>query len=100
MVQRTKEIGIRKILGATVGNILALVSKDFIRLVIIAFIIAAPVAWYVIHKWLDNFVYKIPVQWWVFLVAGIATLVIAFITISLQAIRTAITNPVKNLRAE
>jgi putative ABC transport system permease protein len=68
--------------------------------VIIAFIIAAPVAWYVIHKWLDNFVYKIPVQWWVFLVAGIATLVIAFITISLQAIRTAITNPVKNLRAE
>jgi len=100
MVQRTKEIGIRKVLGATIPNILALVSKDFIKLVFIAFVIATPIAWFVINKWLDNFVYKISVQWWVFAVAGIASLVIAFITISLQAIKTALTNPVKNLRTE
>ena len=100
MVQRTKEIGIRKILGASIPNILALVSKDFIRLVFIAFIIATPVAWWAIDKWLGNFVYRIPVHWWVFASAGIATLLIAFVTISLQAIRTAMANPVKSLRTE
>jgi putative ABC transport system permease protein len=100
MVQRTKEIGIRKILGATVSNILALVSKDFIKLVLIAFMIATPIAWYAINKWLGNFAYRISVHWWVFVLAGMVTLMIAFITISLQAIKTAMTNPIKNLRTE
>ena len=100
MVQRTKEIGIRKILGATVSNILSLVSKDFIKLVVIAFVIASPIAWFATNKWLGNFAYRIPIHWWVFALAGVATLLIAFITISLQAIKTAMTNPVKNLRTE
>ena len=100
MVQRTKEIGIRKILGATVPDILRLVSKDFLQLVCIAFIIAIPLSWFMVHKWLENFVYKINVEWWVFAGAGLATLLIAFLTISLQAMKTAVTNPVKNLRTE
>ena len=100
MVQRTKEIGIRKILGATVPNILSLVSKDFIKLVLVAFVIATPVAWYATNQWLGNFAYRIPIHWWVFALAGIVTLIIAFVTISLQAIKTAMTNPVKNLRTE
>jgi putative ABC transport system permease protein len=100
MVQRTKEIGIRKILGASVTNILTLVSKDFIKLIIVALCIAVPVAWIAVAKWLDNFVYKTTVHWWVFGLAGIAIVVIAFLTITLQAIKTALTNPVKNLRTE
>jgi putative ABC transport system permease protein len=100
MVQRTKEIGIRKVLGATLPGLLTLVSKEFIKLVFIAFVLATPVAWYAVHKWLGNFAYKVPIHWWVFIVAGSATLVIAFITISLQAIRTAMMNPVKSLRSE
>jgi putative ABC transport system permease protein len=100
MVQRTKEIGIRKILGATIPDILTLISKDFLKLIIIALLIASPVAFYVISKWLQNFVYKINIHWWVFAIAGITTLIIAFITISIQAIKTALTNPVKNLRTE
>ena len=100
MVRRTKEIGIRKVLGATVPDILTLVSKDFLKLIIIALVIASPIAWYAINKWLEDFAYKVDVQWWVFALAGFATLLIAFVTISLQAIRTAMTNPVKNLRTE
>ena len=100
MVQRTKEIGIRKILGATIGNILTLVAKDFMKLVFIAFIIATPIALYVGNKWLGNFVYRIPVQWWVFAGAGVITLIIAFVSISLQAFKTAMASPVKNLRTE
>jgi putative ABC transport system permease protein len=100
MVQRTKEIGIRKILGATVTDILALVSKDFLRLVVIAFIIAAPIAFFAISRWLNDFTYKTAIYWWVFAIAGGATLFIALLTISLQAIKTALTNPIKNLRTE
>ena len=100
MVQRTKEIGIRKILGATVSNILSLVSKDFIKLVMIAFVIATPIAWFATNKWLGNFAYRIPIHWWVFALAGVVTLLIAFVTISLQAVKTAMTSPVKNLRTE
>lgn len=100
VVQRTKEIGIRKVLGATVLNILGLISKDFLKLVIIAMIIAIPVSLYAVNKWLEGFTYKIIIQWWVFVLAGLVTLIIAFATTSLQAIKTALTNPVKNLRTE
>jgi putative ABC transport system permease protein len=100
MAQRTKEIGIRKILGATIPDILRLVSKDFLKLVLIALIIAVPIAWFAINKWLAGFSYRIDVHWWVFVVAGMVILVIAFVTISMQAIKTAIANPVKSLRTE
>jgi putative ABC transport system permease protein len=100
MVQRTKEIGIRKVLGATVPNILALVSKDFLKLVLIAMVIAIPLALYAVNKWLEGFTYKIAVEWWLFLLAGGVTLTIALFTICLQAIKTASANPVKNLRTE
>jgi putative ABC transport system permease protein len=100
MVQRTKEIGIRKVLGATLADILALVSKDFLLLVLLALLIAAPLAFFAARKWLDSFSYKVNLQWWVFIVAGLVTTFIAFVTISLQAIKTALANPVKNLRTE
>jgi putative ABC transport system permease protein len=100
MVQRTKEIGIRKVLGASVPDILALVSKDFLRLVVLALLIATPLAVLATSKWLDSFVYKINLQWWVIALAGIVTILIAFLTICLQAIKTAVANPVKNLRTE
>jgi len=98
--QRTKEIGVRKVLGASVTNIVVLLSKDFIRLVIIAFVIASPVAWYVMHNWLRDFAYRINISWWVFLAAGLLAVIIALGTISFQAIRVAIANPVKSLRTE
>ena len=100
MVQRTKEIGIRKVLGASLAQILTLVSTDFIKLVAIAFLIALPLAWYAVSEWLNNFTYRINLQWWVFVASGFLTVAIAFITISLQAMRTASENPVKNLRTE
>jgi len=100
MVQRTKEIGIRKVLGATVPNILALVSKDFLKLVLIAMIIAVPLAFLAVNKWLEGFTYKTSVEWWMFVLAGLVTLFIALFTICLQAIKTASANPVKNLRTE
>ncbi|HVG42983.1 MAG TPA: ABC transporter permease [Chitinophagaceae bacterium] len=100
MVRRTKEIGIRKILGASIPDILTLVSKDFIRLVLLAVVIAVPIAWYAVNTWLEGFTYKIRLEWWVFAAGGIITLIIAFITICMQAIKTALTNPVKNLRTE
>ncbi|MCW3074566.1 MAG: hypothetical protein JWP69_1635 [Flaviaesturariibacter sp.] len=100
MVQRTKEMGIRKILGATGSNIFTLVSKDFMVLIFIAMVIAIPIAWFAMSKWLENFVYRTEVKWWVFGLAGAATLVIALVTIGLQVGRTAWANPVKNLRTE
>jgi len=99
-MQRTKEIGVRKVLGASVTNIVVLLSKDFIRLVIIAFIIATPVAWYVMHNWLRDFAYRINISWWIFFAAGLLAVIIALGTISFQAIRAAIANPVKSLRTE
>ena len=98
--QRTKEIGIRKVLGADVSGIVQLLSKDFVRLVIIAFVIAAPLAWYFMNHWLQDFAYRVQIDWWTFLVAGAAALLIALGTVSFQAIKVALTNPVKSLRSE
>lgn len=100
VVQRTKEIGIRKILGASVGNILFLISKDFLVLVSIALLIATPLTWYVMHQWLQDFAYRINIQWWVFVLAGMVAMIIAVATVSLQTIRAAFINPVISLKSE
>ena len=99
-VQRIKEVGIRKVLGASVSSVVYLFSKEFILLIAIAFAIATPVAWWFMHKWLLDYVYRIDMTWWIFLLGGIASIVIALITVSFQAIRAAIANPVKSLRTE
>jgi putative ABC transport system permease protein len=98
--QRTKEIGVRKVLGASVSNIVMLLSKDFIKLVIVAFVIASPVAWFIMHTWLQDFAYRINISWWVFSIAGLLAVSVALATISFQAIKAAIANPVKSLRTE
>lgn len=98
--QRTKEIGIRKVLGAEVGNIILLIASDFLKLTFIAVIIATPVAWYFMHKWLQDFAYHINIQWWVFAGAGALSVFIAFVTVSFQSIKSALANPVKSLRSE
>lgn len=100
ITQRIKEIGIRKVLGASVGNIVQLISKEFLLLVLIAAVIAFPVAWYAMHNWLQDFAYRINIPWWLFVAAGTLAAVIAFATISIQAIKAAIANPVKSLRTE
>ena len=99
-IQRTKEIGIRKVLGASVNNILVLLCRDFLLLVLIAAVIAFPVGWYLMNSWLENFAYKIDIGWQVFVIAGISAMLIAFLTVSYQAIKAAIVNPVKSLRTE
>lgn len=100
IVRRTKEIGIRKILGATTTDILTLVSKDFVKLVSIAVVIAVPLAFFAVDKWLQGFSYRVDLKWWVFVLSSVITLLIALVTISLQAAKTALSNPVKNLRNE
>ncbi len=98
--QRTKEIGIRKVLGADVSTIVGLLSKDFVKLVLVAILVATPAAWYGMNKWLEGFAYQVPIHWWVFLVAGSLAVIIALITISFQAIKAALMDPVKSLRSE
>ena len=98
--QRTKEIGIRKVLGADVSNIVAMISKDFLKLVLIASVIAFPIAWWAMHKWLQDFAYRVSISWWVFAFAAAMAVIIALLTISFQAIKAAIANPVKSLRTE
>jgi putative ABC transport system permease protein len=97
---RRKEIGIRKVLGATITNILYMLSKDFLKLVCIAFVIATPVAWWAMHEWLKDFAFRISISWWVFMVAGITALFIAVFAVGIQAIKAALSNPVKSLRTE
>lgn len=98
--QRTKEIGVRKVLGASVPGIVAMLSGGFVRLVVIAMLIAFPVAWLAMQKWLEHFAYKINIEWWVFALAGLITIIITLITVSYQSIRAALTNPVQSLRTE
>ena len=98
--QRVKEIGVRKVLGASVSGIAALITKEFIRPVFIALLIATPIAWWAMHKWLQDFVYRINIQWWVFILAGTIAVLIAILTVSFQAIKAAVANPVKSLRTE
>lgn len=98
--QRIKEIGIRKVLGATVASIIIMLGKDFIRLVVLSILIAAPLAWYAMNKWLEDFAYRINIGWAVFFIAGLIALFISLITVIFHAIKAAITNPVKSLRTE
>jgi putative ABC transport system permease protein len=98
--QRTKEIGVRKVLGASVGSIIGLLSKDFLKLVLIAIIIASPLAWYAMNQWLKDFAYKIDIEWWMFTLAGALAVGIALLTVSFQSVKAALMNPVKSLRSE
>jgi len=98
--RRTKEIGVRKVLGASVWSIVSLLSKDFIRLVIVSAVIAFPIAWWAMSQWLERFAYRVDLSWWVFALAGFGALLIAFITVSFQGVRAAVANPVESLRSE
>lgn len=98
--RRTKEIGVRKVLGASVTGIAGLLSKDFLKLVILSSLISFPIAWWLMHNWLQNFAYRVQINWWVFIVAAVLAIVIALFTISFQAIKAAFSNPVKSLRTE
>jgi len=98
--QRVKEIGIRKVLGASVGNVAGMLSKDFLKLILISAVIAFPVAWWAMNKWLEDFAYRVSISWWVFCIAGVLALFIALITVSFQAIKAALANPVRSLRTE
>ena len=100
ILQRTKEIGIRKVLGATTQKVVYILAKDFLILVMIAFVVAMPFTWWIMHNWLQEFAYRINIDWWIFLIAGAVAIAIALITVGFQAIKAAITNPVKSLRTE
>jgi putative ABC transport system permease protein len=98
--QRRKEIGVRKVLGASVAGITTLLSKEFLKLVMISIVFATPIAWWAMNKWLQSFVYRVTISWWMFVLAGAIAICIALLTVSFQAIKAAIANPVKSLRTE
>jgi putative ABC transport system permease protein len=98
--QRTKEIGIRKVLGASVVQIIALLSTEFVWLVALAFVLAVPVSWWLMHRWLQDFAYHAPLQWWIFVVGGVSMLIISLLILSLRAGKAALANPVQSLRSE
>ncbi|HEY0434839.1 MAG TPA: FtsX-like permease family protein, partial [Chitinophagaceae bacterium] len=98
--RRRKEIGVRKVLGASVTNITAMLSADFIRLVALSCVVAFPIAWWAMNSWLQNYQYRITINWWVFIAVGLLAILIAVITISFQSIKAAVANPVKSLRTE
>ena len=97
---RIKEIGIRKVLGASITGITALLSKDFVKLVIVSFVIAAPLSYWGMYRWLQDYTYRVPIQWWVFAAACLVSIAIAVLTVSYQSVRAALANPVKSLRTE
>ena len=99
-IQRTKEIGIRKVLGATTEHLVTLLSKDFLKLVGIALIMAIPIAWYGMNEWLNNFAFRIDLHWEIFVIASLIALLISFFTVSFQSIKTALMNPVESLKNE
>lgn len=98
--QKTKEIGVRKVLGANVASVVALLSKDFLKLALISFVIALPIAWWAMNQWLADFAYRVSIQWWMFALAGVAAVAVAFLTVSFQSVRAALANPIKSLRNE
>lgn len=98
--RRAKEIGVRKVLGASVAGITGLLARDFLKLVLVSFLLAAPIAWWAMNKWLADFVYRIDIQWWMLVVAGVLALTVAFLTVSFQSIRAALASPVKSLKSE
>lgn len=97
---RTKEVGIRKVLGASVAGITALLAKDFLKLVLVAILVASPIAWYGMQRWLNGFAYRIDIQWWMFVTVGITAIMIALLTVGFQSVKAALANPVKSLRNE
>ena len=98
--RRIKEIGIRKVLGASVSGLAGLLSKDFLQLVGVSCLVAFPVAWYIMHNWLQNYEYRVSIHWWIFAIAGVSAMLIALATVSFQAIKAALANTVKSLRSE
>jgi ABC-type antimicrobial peptide transport system permease subunit len=98
--RKTKEIAIRKTIGASVANIVTMLCKEFVSLICVAILVASPVAWWVMHRWLDGFAYRLPISWWIFALAGAMAIVLALLTVSFRAIKAALVNPARSLRAD